>query len=200
MKLLQSNHTYNHIHNVNVCFRREHFARCRACASGKHTFRGVCTRQRCNVEWKVAFAELRALTNRKSVTESGLGLNPMELNSVYEYLRNMGVLLKTDGCLDILEPEFRPWPKVHEGDTVSDNFYRRLKKNKAADIVELNSFNRRADVTRYTEVLKKQLGLFGAGILTSLKRTMGNYLKVTFYSTSPCRSQNSDPHPKPLRN
>jgi hypothetical protein len=31
--------------------------------------------------WKVAFVELRALTNRKSVTESGLGLNPMKLNS-----------------------------------------------------------------------------------------------------------------------
>ena len=28
--------------------------------------------------WKVAFAELRALTNRKTVAESGLGLNPLE--------------------------------------------------------------------------------------------------------------------------
>ncbi len=81
---------------------------------------------------------------------------------MYEYLWNIGVLLKADGCLDILDPELRPWPKVHEEDTVSDNFYRRLDKNKAADMAELNSFHhRRADVTRYTEVLKKQLGLFG---------------------------------------
>ncbi len=36
--------------------------------------------------WQVAFAELRALTNRNSITESGLGLNPMELNALYEYL------------------------------------------------------------------------------------------------------------------
>ncbi len=129
--------------------------------------------------WKVAFAELRALTNRKSVAESGLGLNPMDLNSLYEYLWNMGILLKTQSCLDILDPEFRPWPKVHEGDTVSANFYRRFDKNKAADMAELNSFHTRADVTRYTEVLKKQLGLFGDEIITSLERTMGNYLKVT---------------------
>jgi hypothetical protein len=36
--------------------------------------------------WQVAFAELRVLTNRKFITEAGLGLNPMELNALYEYL------------------------------------------------------------------------------------------------------------------
>ncbi len=35
--------------------------------------------------WKVAFAELRALTNRNAITESGLGSNPMELNALSDY-------------------------------------------------------------------------------------------------------------------
>jgi hypothetical protein len=84
----------------------------------------------------------------------------------------------SDGCLDILNPAYRPWPKVHEGDIVSTNFYRRLEKNKIEEMDELNSFTTCADVIRYTEVFKKQLGLFGLGILTSLERTMGNYLKA----------------------
>ena len=128
--------------------------------------------------WKVAFAELRALTNRNAITESGLGLNPMELNALYEYLWNLGVLLKTEGCLSILQLDYRPWPKVHEGDTVSVKFYMRLDKNKETNMAELNNFHARSDVLRYTQVLKQQLGLFGDGILVSLERTMGNYLKV----------------------
>ena len=128
--------------------------------------------------WKVAFAELRALTNRNAITESGFGLNPMELNALYEYLWNLGVLLKTEGCLSILQLEYRPWPKVHEGDTVSAKFYMRLDKNKETNMAELNNFHARSDVLRYTQVLKQQLGLFGDGILVSLERTMGNYLKV----------------------
>jgi hypothetical protein len=128
--------------------------------------------------WQVAFAELRALTNRNSITETGQGLNPMELNALYEYLWNVGVLLKTDGCLTILDPDYRPWPKVHEGDAVSVKFYLRLEKNKVEHMAELNNFTARRDVIRYTKVLQQQLGLFGAGILTSLERTMGHYLKV----------------------
>ena len=71
---------------------------------------------------------------------------------------------------------------MHEGDTVSRKFYTRLEQHKVADMQELNSFYTRVDVTRYTEVLKKQLGLFGAGIVTSLERTMGHYLKVQAYT------------------
>jgi hypothetical protein len=102
----------------------------------------------------------------------------MELNALYEYLWNLGVLLKTEGCLSILQLEYRPWPKVHEGDTVSVKFYMRLDKNKETNMAELNNFHGRSDVLRYTQVLKQQLGLFGDGILVSLERTMGNYLKV----------------------
>ena len=102
--------------------------------------------------WKVAFAELRALTNRKTVTESGLGLNPMELNELYEHLWNMAVVLKTQDCLSVLDHEFRPWPRLHEGDAVSAIFYARLEKNKVEDMEELNAFKTRVDVLRYTEV------------------------------------------------
>ena len=104
------------------------------------------------IMWKVAFAELRALTNRKTVTESGLGLNPMELNDLYEHLWNMAVLLKTGDCLSVLSHEFRPWPHLHEGDAVSALFYGRLEKNKVAHMDELNSYKTRVDVLRYTEV------------------------------------------------
>ncbi len=85
------------------------------------------------IMWKVAFAELRALTNRKAVAESGLGLNPLELNDLYDHLWNLGVLLKSDNWMSVLQPNYRPWPKVHEGDPVSrDNesyFYCSKERN-----------------------------------------------------------------------
>lgn len=143
--------------------------------------------------WKVAFAELRALTNRKSVQESGLGMNPMELNELYDYLWNMGVLMQSEAGIDIFEPEYRPWPKLHEGDAVSVRFYERLERNKNRDIAELNAFTSRADVLRYTQELKKQLVLFGRGIVTSLQRTMGHYLQVT----TPTPDQQLNPSPIP---
>ena len=73
------------------------------------------------------------------------------------------MLLKTEGCLSILQLEYRPWPKVHEGDTVSVKFYMRLDKNKETNMAELNNFHARSDVLRYTQVLKQQLGLFCDG-------------------------------------
>ena len=85
--------------------------------------------------WKVAFAELRALTNRKAVQESGLGMNPMELNELYESLWNMGVLVQSEQAMDIFNPEYRPWPKLHEGDPVSVKFYSRLERHKARDML-----------------------------------------------------------------
>jgi hypothetical protein len=111
--------------------------------------------------WKVAFGELRALTNRKAVAESGLGLNPLELNDLYDHLWNLGVLLKSENWILVLQPTYRPWPKVHEGDAVSCKFYSRLEKYKEKDMEELNDFTTWADVVRYTEELQKQSGLFG---------------------------------------
>ena len=61
---------------------------------------------------------------------------------------------------------------------MSDAFYRRLDRNKAAHIEELCAYNTRVDRVRYEQVLKTQVALFGIGVVTSLKRTMGHYLKV----------------------
>jgi hypothetical protein len=62
--------------------------------------------------WKVCFQELRALTNTKQLSLSGLNVNPMELNDIYEHVWNLGVLLRTNECLSILQPGFRAWSKV----------------------------------------------------------------------------------------
>jgi hypothetical protein len=128
--------------------------------------------------WKVAFTELRALTNRKAVSESGLGLNPMELNQLYDHLWNVGVLLQSEDCFAVLEPQYRPWSKLHEADVVSDKFYGRLDINKEEHMRELNNYTLRKDVLRYTKELRTQLALFGLGITKSLQRTMGHYLQV----------------------
>ncbi len=101
--------------------------------------------------------------------------------------------------MDVLKPEYRPWPKLHEGDDVSARFYKRLERSKEADMAELNAFTTRVDVARYSQVcnpnsscgltknehipfsmqeLKQQLVLFGREIVISLQRTMGHYLQV----------------------
>lgn len=66
----------------------------------------------CAIMWKVCFKELRALTNTKQLSISGLNVNPMELNDIYEHVWNLGVLLQRNECLSILDQDFRPWPKV----------------------------------------------------------------------------------------
>jgi hypothetical protein len=39
--------------------------------------------------WKVAFEELRALTNKKDLQAVGVGLNPLELNNLYDHMWNL---------------------------------------------------------------------------------------------------------------
>ncbi len=54
--------------------------------------------------WKVAFHELRALTNTTKLSEAGLNVNPMEINDLMDHLWNIGVLLQTDDALNVLRP------------------------------------------------------------------------------------------------
>ncbi len=86
--------------------------------------------------------------------------------------------MQSEKGMEIFRPEYRPWPKLHETDLISIHFYKRLERDKEAAMVELNAFTTRVDALRYSQQLQKQLALFGRGILTSLQRTMGNYLKV----------------------
>ena len=73
------------------------------------------------IMWRMVYRELRALTN-----DGGMNLNPLELNEVYEQLWNVGTLLRRDDVLQILDKNFRPWPKVTScrgGAAVAEQFY-----------------------------------------------------------------------------
>jgi hypothetical protein len=52
---------------------------------------GVCPHMRL---WMVCFQELKALTNTKQLSVSGLNVNPMELNDIYEHVWNLGSYYK----------------------------------------------------------------------------------------------------------
>jgi hypothetical protein len=66
--------------------------------------------------WKTVFQELRGLTNTKAI------LNPIELNDLYDHLWNVGVLLQSEDCLNILNLDFRPWPRVRYNEPASQSF------------------------------------------------------------------------------
>ena len=55
------------------------------------------------IMWRVVFKELRGLTNSK-----GIEINPIELNSLYEDLYDLGIMLQTDNCMRVFETGFRP--------------------------------------------------------------------------------------------
>ncbi len=89
------------------------------------------------IMWKVAFEELRALTNKKNLQAVGVGLNPMELNDLYDHLWNLGTLLQGEDALTVLNETFRPWPRVRLSQAPSRIYYIHLEKNKAAERAEL---------------------------------------------------------------
>jgi hypothetical protein len=74
--------------------------------------------------WRQVFRELRALTNDNTIK-----INPLQLNDLYEHLWNLGKLLTTESCLELLDDDFRPWPK-HPSDAGGDNFYAIHDRNK----------------------------------------------------------------------
>ena len=77
------------------------------------------------IMWRVLYRELRAITN-----DSSLQLNPLESNDVYEEVWNVGVLLRSEEALSILDLDYRPWPKIKEGTEESINFYKVHDRNK----------------------------------------------------------------------
>jgi len=76
--------------------------------------------------WRQVFRELRALTNDKTIK-----VNPLQLNDLYEHLWNLGQLLTTERCFELLNDDFRPWPK-HPSDAGGDNFYAIHDRNKVS--------------------------------------------------------------------
>jgi hypothetical protein len=133
----------------------------------------------CAILWKVAFEELRGLTNKKSIQDSGVGLNPMELNDLYDHMWNLGSLLQSEECLSVLDVDFRPWPRVRYNEGPSRHYYNHLEKNKAAEREELLQFEKKSDLAVYRPILMEVVQLFGISIHTSLERTLGKYLRAT---------------------
>ena len=77
----------------------------------------------CALMWRVVFWELRGLTN-----STGLEIDPLTLNEIYEHLYDLGKLLQTDQALTIIEPMFRPWPHIYQNKQRSKQFYTRLQR------------------------------------------------------------------------
>ena len=131
------------------------------------------------IMWKVAFEELRALTNKKDLQAVGVGLNPLELNNLYDHMWNLGTLLQGESALTILDADFRPWPRVRYSQAPSRKYYDHMEKNKAAESAELKQFEQRPDKEIYLPILMEVLQLYGLALHTSLERTLGKYLKST---------------------
>ena len=107
--------------------------------------------------WRVVYRELRALTN-----DSSMGLNPLDLNEIYEHLWNVGTMLQDEvDVLSILEDDFRPWPRVKQGTKESQRFYEVHDRAKTTDLEVLRHFKSRVDLDTYVAVLKKVFHLFG---------------------------------------
>jgi hypothetical protein len=109
----------------------------------------------CALMWRVVFAELRGLTNI-----TGLEIDPLTLNVIYEHLYDLGKLLQTDKALTILDTMFRPWPHIYQNKKRSKHFYTRLERDLQADLTRLRAYRQRPDVDKYEEMLRVVLRLF----------------------------------------
>ena len=64
----------------------------------------------------------------------GLELNPLELNTLYEHLYDLGKKLQTEDSMVVFENGFRPWPHVFKGRGRSKKFYSRVDSNLVEDL------------------------------------------------------------------
>ena len=128
----------------------------------------------CSIMWRVVFKELRGLTNSK-----GLEINPLELNSIYEYLHDLGTMLQSESCFQVFADEFRPWPHVYKNKGRSKKFYGGVDANLKRDLERLRINQEREDANQYKSILREVFGCFGYGIIDSLEYTMKDYLHQT---------------------
>ena len=126
------------------------------------------------IMWRLVYRELRAVTNDRK-----LNINPLLLNDLYDNLWDVAEQLQQETSLDILEPGWRPWPRVLEGTEESWDFYDVHDRDKERALVVLRQHMAREDVEQYNIILKHVLRLFGDAIKESLTRTMGEYLEAT---------------------
>jgi hypothetical protein len=128
----------------------------------------------CALLWRVIFKELRGLTN-----STGLEIDPLTLNRIYESLYDVGCLMQTDKAMVLFESNFRPWPHIYQNKNRSKKFYKGLEHNLEEDLNRLRSYKERQDVEKYDAMLRTVLKIFGQGIVASLEFTMKDYLKQT---------------------
>ncbi len=126
------------------------------------------------IMWRVVSKELRGLTNSK-----GLEISPTELNTLYEYLYDLGTMLQSTECMTVFDETFRPWPHIYKAGLRSKTFYENLNRNLPVDLDRLRAYLTRADSEVYGSILMEVFGLFGKGIIASMEFTMKNYLRQT---------------------
>ncbi len=88
------------------------------------------------------------------------------------------MLLQSEDCLNVLNLDFRPWPRVRYNEPASQNFNAKLEKDKMVERTELRRYEAKEDIEVYLPILMEVITLFGIAIHTSLERTMGKYLKA----------------------
>ncbi len=84
----------------------------------------------------------------------------MELNDLYDHFWNMVTLLQTENALDVLDNDYRPWPRCRYNEGPSYHYYTHLEKHKDAERVELRLFESKSDVEVYKPILIEALNLF----------------------------------------
>ncbi len=106
-------------------------------------------------------------------------MNPLELNTLYEYLYDLGLKLQTQDCMVVFEKGFRPWPHVFKGRGRSKKIYSRVDDNLEDDLTRIKNYLDREDSIKYCHIQREVFKCFGYGIIDSLAYTMKHYIKQT---------------------
>ena len=120
----------------------------------------------------------------------------MELNTLYEYLYDLGKMLQTERNLEVFEGPsaavagFRPWPHVYKDKGRSQAFYKTVDANLESDLQRLRLDQNREDIVKYRGIVQNVLRCFGIGIIDSLEFTMKDYLHQT---EGPLRNETREP-------
>ncbi len=112
-------------------------------------------------------------------------MNPIELNTLYEYLYDLGKMLQAERNMEVFEGPsaasagFRPWPHVYKNKGRSQAFYETVDANLESDLQKLRLDQNREDIQKYRGIVQDVLRCFGIGIIDSLEFTMKDYLHQT---------------------
>jgi hypothetical protein len=110
---------------------------------------------------------------------AGIELNPLELNSLYENLYDLGTMLQTNECMGVFEEGFRPLPHIYKDKGRAKKFYNATDRDLTEDLHRLRPKLEREDASKYTGVMCEIFGCFGSGIIDSLEYTLKDYLRQT---------------------